>query len=123
MPARKLRGWSWRSSSSSITFGGITKGSGTSCQPEFTSVDGREFTSGGKSENKPSWIAKDGKSFWLVWTDGQQRGEMGELLQTEEEAKSKGSISQDYMRRVLLLMRRMSPYYSFNTQRVELVIA
>jgi hypothetical protein len=39
----------------------------------------------------PKWIAADGKSFWLVWTDFQARPDGGR------------------------------PYYDFNTQRVELL--
>ncbi len=38
----------------------------------------------------PKWMAADGKSFWLVWTDFQFVGPQ-------------------------------RPYYSFNTQKVELV--
>ncbi len=38
----------------------------------------------------PKWIAPDGKSFWLVWTDFQ-------------------------------FIDGQRPYYSFNTQKVELV--
>jgi hypothetical protein len=43
----------------------------------------------------PKWIAPDGKSFWLVWTDFQIKGS-----------------KQDQRR----------PYYAFNTQRVDLIL-
>ena len=71
----------------------------------------------------PKWIAQDGKLFWLVWTDFQQRGKKGELERMEEEAKQKGSMSHDDVMRMLTQMRRIMPYYSFNTQRVDLDVA
>ena len=75
----------------------------------------------------PKWIAQDGKSFWLVWTDFQKKDDKGELKQMMEENKRRRERRQvntpeDDMRR-LAIMRRTMPYYSFNAQRVELVIA
>ena len=71
----------------------------------------------------PKWIAEDGKSFWLVWTDFQQRGEKGELEQMEEEFRRKGTMSHDDVMRIVSRMRKLMPYYSFNLQRDDLVIA
>jgi hypothetical protein len=69
----------------------------------------------------PKWIAADGKSFWLVWSDYQLRGEEGEFQRMMEEYRR--ITSQDDLKRVMSHMRRLSPYYAFNTQRVDLVIA
>lgn len=52
----------------------------------------------------PKWIAADGKSFWLVWTDFQP----GEPFPNENfTAETK---------------QRALPYYAFNTQRVDLIV-
>jgi hypothetical protein len=65
----------------------------------------------------PKWIAKDGKSFWIVWSDLQQKG-----TKEERERFRKESRQMSIHDRVRA-MRRLMPYYSFNTQRVDLVIA
>jgi Domain of unknown function (DUF4185) len=65
----------------------------------------------------PKWIAKDGKSFWIVWSDLQRKGSKEELERFRKESKQMNP--QDRVR----AMRRMMPYYSFNTQRVDLVVA
>jgi hypothetical protein len=54
----------------------------------------------------PKWIAADGKSFWLVWTDFQS----GEPL-------PKGNFFTAETK------QRAFPYYAFNTQRVDLIVA
>lgn len=69
----------------------------------------------------PKWIAADGKSFWLVWADFQQKADKGELQRLEEESKP-ATTQADFIR-IAQQMRRMMPYYAFNTQRVDLVIA
>ncbi len=65
----------------------------------------------------PKWIAKDGKSFWIVWSDLQRKGSKEELERFRKESRQMNA--HDRMR----AMRRIMPYYSFNTQRVDLVIA
>ncbi|MFN8007736.1 MAG: hypothetical protein U0V70_12045 [Terriglobia bacterium] len=56
----------------------------------------------------PKWIAPDGKSFWLVWTDFQSGVTDSEKTKTNLTAAVK---------------KRLLPYYAFNVQRVDLVIA
>ena len=65
----------------------------------------------------PKWIAKDGKSFWIVWSDLQRKASKEELEQLRKES------SQMSARDRVQAMRRIMPYYGFNTQRVDLVIA
>jgi hypothetical protein len=52
----------------------------------------------------PKWIAPDGKSFWLVWSDFQKTAEPPELSHLTAETK-----------------RRWLPHYAFNMQRVDFV--
>lgn len=66
----------------------------------------------------PKWIAKDGKSFWLVWTDFQHKDEK-EFHRLEDEAKRSSDRAGEL--RIVSQMSRIMPYYSFNTQRVDLV--
>ena len=63
----------------------------------------------------PKWIAEDGKSFWLVWTDF-QAGD-------EEQPPYDQAVTLDDQIRTLSQMRKALPYYSFNTQRVDLITA
>jgi hypothetical protein len=74
----------------------------------------------------PKWIAEDGKSFWLVWTDFQKKDDKGELQQLMEEYKRRRARKQANTReddlRTAAVMRRTMPYYSFNIQRVDLVM-
>ena len=65
----------------------------------------------------PKWISKDGKSFWIVWSDLQRKGSKEELERFRNESRQMSP--QDRVR----ARRRLMPYYSFNTQRVDLVIA
>ena len=60
-------------------------------------------------------IAEDGKSFWLVWTDF-QAGD-------EEQPPYDQAVILDDQIRTLSQMRKALPYYSFNTQRVDLITA
>jgi hypothetical protein len=69
----------------------------------------------------PKWIAADGKSFWLVWSDFQKKGSAAEFQQMQQEA-SRVSTTEDFTQMVAQ-MRRLMPYYSFNAQRVDLVVA
>jgi uncharacterized protein DUF4185 len=65
----------------------------------------------------PKWIAKDGKSFWLVWTDTQQ------LNGEDVTAPIYHARSEDEFRLVRLRWRECCPYFAFNVQRVDLDIA
>jgi hypothetical protein len=64
----------------------------------------------------PKWIAKDGKSFWLVWSDFQHTSEFWPKLKEAASADSPG----DFIR-LMRESRQYRPYYSFNTQRVDLI--
>jgi hypothetical protein len=74
----------------------------------------------------PKWIAADGKSFWLVWTDYQGAPtfdqECERLLEPLKREKAT-AISRDLWKDLLAANRRLMPYYSFNTQRVDLIVA
>lgn len=73
----------------------------------------------------PKWIAPDGKSFWLVWTDLQRKGDLA-LYKKLSEPLSKKSFDDftpaDWALKYEL-SRQFVPYYSFNTQRVDLTLA
>lgn len=66
----------------------------------------------------PKWIAADGKSFWLVWTDAQQT--------TSEDVSTPlfdfNPQTHDEWMRVRSRWGHFHPYFGFNTQRVELVV-
>jgi hypothetical protein len=74
----------------------------------------------------PKWIAEDGKSFWLVWTDFQKKDEKGEFKKLMEDYKRRRQRKQANTReddmRTAAIMRRIMPYYSFNVQRVDLIV-
>lgn len=73
----------------------------------------------------PKWIAADGKSFWLVWTDYQVVGDGAALQRLAEERKQAGYPSawtEDFAVRYVTAMRNAAPYYSFNVQRVDLIL-
>jgi len=65
----------------------------------------------------PKWIAEDGKSFWIVWSDLQRKGSKEELERFRKESKQMSPRDR------VQAMRRLMPYYAFNTQRVDLVVA
>jgi hypothetical protein len=69
----------------------------------------------------PKWIAEDGKSFWLIWSDFQQTLTTAEAARRQREIKH---MSQDQQVRALWqLVRQFMPNYTFNAQRVDLVVA
>ena len=53
----------------------------------------------------PKWISKDGKSFWLVWSDFRQ----GEPWNSAEQFTAENK-------------KRSLPRYEFNVQRVDLIL-
>lgn len=66
----------------------------------------------------PKWIAADGMSFWLVWTDFQSpRGEGSEVNEFREARESGRPVPADVWEGVADLR----PYYGFNVQRVDLL--
>lgn len=65
----------------------------------------------------PKWIAPDGKSFWLVWTDFQQVMSANELTRRREQIARLSGAEQATAEAELSRMNR--PYYSFNVQRVD----
>jgi hypothetical protein len=66
----------------------------------------------------PKWIAPDGKSFWLVWTDFQ--GHRQWIAQWKRAGIPFDTQNRGDLRRMNELMRGAMPYYAFNTQRVDL---
>ncbi|MBL8271066.1 twin-arginine translocation signal domain-containing protein [Steroidobacter sp.] len=73
----------------------------------------------------PKWISDDGRSFWIVWTDFQVTDEKARRLAAEEYKRiaNAGTSSETDVMRSAMSMRQYMPYYAFNVQRVELVIA
>ena len=71
----------------------------------------------------PKWIAADGKSFWLVWTDFQGEKELDKSWKENHLAKEWAQLSDDEFAKAIAMAREYTPYYSFNTQRVDLILA
>jgi hypothetical protein len=64
----------------------------------------------------PKWIAEDGKSFWLVWSDFKNGTEGIDLVWKDVKDKPTASTAARLAKR----WRQIMPYYSFNTQRFDL---
>jgi hypothetical protein len=64
----------------------------------------------------PKWIAEDGKSFWLVWTDvkGWRDPHLIELFRNSPETPQE-------IRDNMLQTRQILPYYALSTQRFDLI--
>jgi hypothetical protein len=71
----------------------------------------------------PKWLSDDGKSLWLVWTDYQKYDPTGELARLDAAFEQKKSWSYAETMQAVDIMRRTMPYYAFNTQRFDLVLA
>lgn len=69
----------------------------------------------------PKWIAEDGKSFWLVWSDFRQNE--AECKRLREFSEPGSTTTDDEIMRRAMQFRRCLPMYSFHTQRVDLVIS
>lgn len=70
----------------------------------------------------PKWIAEDGNSFWLVWSDYQRRaGLMEDFGRLCDRVSKKQSIDEDDRGRFRAAFRRALPQYRFNLQRVDIV--
>jgi hypothetical protein len=65
----------------------------------------------------PKWIAADGRSFWLVWSD-YQGGDNRDIQLFAEELPGGPKTHSDALRE-LKIDRRAMPYYSFNIQRFD----
>lgn len=74
----------------------------------------------------PKWIAPDGTSFWLVWTDFQITDpEAMKVWTTELKRNAKdgaGAPAEQFVVGTIDMMRKYMPYYSFNAQRVDIRI-
>ncbi|WP_129782630.1 DUF4185 domain-containing protein [Peristeroidobacter soli] len=73
----------------------------------------------------PKWIAADGRSFWLVWTDfqGATNEELKRFWAEYERKASANQISEGDVIENAKMMRKFMPYYGFNVQRIDLEIA
>ncbi len=77
-----------------------------------------------KPQIAPKWIAPDGKSFWLVWTDFQTVGgvdfmeEFHRLLAGDADP----DVTESGMHPTAALHRKLVPYFGFNAQRVDLLL-
>lgn len=73
----------------------------------------------------PKWIAPDGSSFWLVWSDIQMP-DPDAVMRFSEKYKYIGegrAISETDVAEFVALRRKAMPYYGFNVQRVDVVIS
>jgi hypothetical protein len=73
----------------------------------------------------PKWIAADGKSFWLVWTDFQTIGaeEYGRFRKEREEKKKRNEMTDADLAEAVAMALKHTPYYAFNVQRVDFNVA
>ncbi|MGB2710377.1 MAG: hypothetical protein WBC33_02590 [Conexibacter sp.] len=71
-----------------------------------------------KPQIAPKWIAEDGKSFWLVWTDFQTVA--GADFMAEFERFSAAGAAPAGIHPLAAIHRRLLPYYAFNAQRVDM---
>jgi hypothetical protein len=76
-----------------------------------------------ESQIAPKWIAADGKSFWLVWSDYQHLGADFDADAEYSALEAKPNATRDEMLRFLQREHQHQPYYSFNVQRVDLTVA
>jgi hypothetical protein len=68
----------------------------------------------------PKWIAPDGRSFWLVWSDYQMRDGL-EPHQAEFRRKfAANAMRPEDWERYAQALRSYMPYYTLNAQRVDL---
>lgn len=72
----------------------------------------------------PKWVAEDGKSFWLVWTDFQVKGSSEEYQRLNSVLLDRGfeNMSLSDWREWEQNQRKFMPYYGFNAQRVDLIV-
>lgn len=70
----------------------------------------------------PGWIAPDGKSFWLVWSDLAGIREFGADEAAVDAEMSKASTPQERTAIEAAILRRYMPGFSMNAQRVDLAV-
>lgn len=68
----------------------------------------------------PKWIAPDGKSFWLVWSDIKGIREFGRDEALMQQALAKAKTPADHNAIELDFLRRYMPGMTLNVQRVDL---
>jgi hypothetical protein len=72
----------------------------------------------------PKWIAKDGKSFWLVWTDFQMTDPEAFRRATQRlEKKDRADWTHADWEQNDRNVREFMPYYGFNVQRCDLIMS
>lgn len=71
----------------------------------------------------PKWIAADGKSFWLVWSDikgirafARDESELTAAIEKADSPAARSSVALDFLRRYM-------PGMTFNAQRVDLILS
>ncbi|MEW5979105.1 MAG: DUF4185 domain-containing protein [Acidobacteriota bacterium] len=71
----------------------------------------------------PKWIAPDGQSFWLVWTDFQEQEKeaFDQFYKGIREKRQRNQMTAEDWKRFAEMVRQHRPYYAFNVQRVDLV--
>lgn len=71
----------------------------------------------------PKWIAADGKSFWLVWTDFQITDKQAMKQWSEQRRADPNIYGEADLIKAIAAYRMYMPYYTFNVQRVDLIVA
>ncbi len=71
----------------------------------------------------PKWIAADGKSFWLVWSDAQGYDDFMRESQRPDEYAGQASSPEERTERGLQALRHYLPRYAFNIQRIDLEVS
>ncbi len=66
----------------------------------------------------PKWIAADGKSFWLVWSDLKHASPWRESLDVE----IFNAATEEEYERLAAEYLQAHPCHGFNTQRIDLVL-
>lgn len=84
--------------------------------------EGDQHARGYQAQIAPKWIAADGKSFWLVWTDYKTVDENASRAFHERLDRAENPDLDDQLRWAADA-RRIKPFYSFNTQRVDVILA
>lgn len=72
----------------------------------------------------PKWIAQDGRSFWLIWSDFQVNDQSAaqQALQQSKQNFTVDAYTEDEVVRDAAGMRRYMPHYTFNAQKVDLTL-
>lgn len=88
------------------------------------------WTPGGDPESRaylprifPKWIAPDGRSFWMAWSDIKGIREFGRDEHLMTEAIAKARTPQEHNAIELDFLRRYMPGMTLNVQRVDLTLA